>query len=199
VLGEIIDALFFQPDFANPGKTLRRLEKRLGQLHSLTVHCQHRLPDGSWVLVQATFEGDRDTHGYAVHTIVEKRGGTLGDGEFAWNWAHKAAGERGTESRMEEHFMASARSGAGIEEFERQLADLEQFSGRRVTSLGLYSTADDRGLDDYFILKAYLLPLPGATNPALSTIAAFDLDRQEELRALATQLAAGRGIPVQES
>ena len=45
----------------------------------------------------------------------------------------------------------------------------------------------------------HLPPLPGATAPALSTLAAFDLNQQEELRALAAQLAARCGIPVQES
>ena len=124
---------------------------------------------------------------------------TLEDGQFAWNWAHQAAGERGADCQLEEHFMASSRSGGGLDEFERQLTELEKFAGRRVTSLGMYSTADDRGLDDYFILKAYLLPLPGSANPALSTIAAFDLDKQDELRALGMQLALRRGIPLQES
>ena len=60
-------------------------------------------------------------------------------------------------------------------------------------------TSGDRGLTEYFFLKAYLPPLPGATAPALSTLAAFDLNQQEELRALAAQLAARCGIPVQES
>ena len=176
------------------------MEKRLGPLRRLTVHCQHRMPEGSWVLVQANFEGDHDAHSYGVHTIVEKRGGTLSDGEFAWKWAHQAACERLAECQMEEHFMAATRTSNSLEEFERQLTELEQFTGRPVVSLGLYSTGDDdRGLPEYFILKAYLRPLPGATHPALSTIAAFELKQQDELRALATQLAARRGIPVHES
>ncbi|MEO8131228.1 MAG: hypothetical protein ABI822_29295, partial [Bryobacteraceae bacterium] len=182
MLGEIIDALFFPPSFRNPGRALKRMEKRWGRLRRLTVHCQHHMPDGSWVLVQANLEGDQDESSYGVHTIVEKRQGSLADGEFAWNWARQAAAERGADCQLEEHFMAARRKEDSLQEFERQLTELEKFSGRKVTSLGLYSTSDDRGQDDSFILKAYLAALPGASNPGLSSIAAFDLSQQEELR-----------------
>jgi len=199
VLGEIIDALFFPPNFRNPGRTLKRMEKRWGQLRRLTVHCQHHTTERSWILVQANFDSDGDAHSLGVHTVVERRGGTLADGEFAWTWAHQAAKERGAECQLEEHFMAAARSGNTVEEFDRQLAKLEKFTRRKVTSLGLYATSEERGLDEFFILKAYVSPLPGAMHPGLCSIAAFDLSRREELRSLASQLAARRQITVFES
>lgn len=114
------------------------MEKRLGRLHCLMVHCQHRTPEGSWFLIQANFDGERDARSYAVHTIVEKRGGTLSDGEFAWTWAHRAAGERGAECQMEERFMTATRNNSSSsKKFKRQLAELEQFTGRPMHVAGI--------------------------------------------------------------
>src|SRR4051794_10969234 len=101
------------------------MEKKWGQLRRLTVHCQHLTPDGSWILVQANFDSDADAGSLGVHTVAERRGGTLADGLFAWTWAHGASAERGAECQLEEHFMAARRKDTSIGEFERQLAELE--------------------------------------------------------------------------